>query len=218
MKKQLKLKAIELRKKGYSIKELKEKLGVSKGSISLWVRNIPLSENAQKRLKKRYTQGQLAAQKSILNKTKEKNKIAEDFAKDVFKQANISQQVKIFLCAMIWWCEGNKSIKDSVVFTNSDPELVKSFLYLFRNSFDIDESKIRILMHLHDYHNEKILKNFWSEATNVPISQFNRTHWKKSDHRLKKEGYLGCIKIQYNDVRIARKLHAVAKLFMKRYK
>ena len=37
-----KIKAINLRKKGYSLNEIVEKLGVAKSSVSVWVRNEPL--------------------------------------------------------------------------------------------------------------------------------------------------------------------------------
>ena len=72
MKKDLQIKARNLRKEGYSINELQKILGVSKSSISLWVRSVPLSEKAQVRLNKNYTNGQLASQKVIKGKTQQK--------------------------------------------------------------------------------------------------------------------------------------------------
>lgn len=218
MKTKLKLRALQLREKGYSVKELHTKLGVSKGTISLWVRDVDLSEKAKRRLESLYTQGQLISQRVIKEKTRQKNKIADQFASKTMGNLNLSPEVKILLCAMIWWCEGGKALSNSVTFTNSDPDLIKSFLFLFREAFSPDEKKFRILLHLHDYHNEVELKNFWSKATKVSLGQFNRTHWKKSDHKFKKEGYKGCVKLSYYDVKSARILHAVAKRFMERYK
>ena len=116
---------------------------------------------------------------------------------------------------MIYLCEGNKSLKSLTTFTNSDPNLISTFLYLFRNSFNLNEKKFRVLMHLHKYHNEEIQKNFWSK---IPKDQFNRTYLKPNSGKYKKRDYQGCIKVYYGDVSITRKLQSIAKMFMERYK
>lgn len=218
MKKELRLKSIKLREKGYSIQEMQKIINVSKSSISIWVRDVKLSEKAKLRLEKRYSKGQLASQNSIKEKTKIKNQIADLFGKDVLNKTKISKEVGMFICAMIWWCEGNKGTRNAVAFTNSDPELIEFFLFLFRKSFDLDEDKFRILMHLHNYHDENVQKSFWSKVTKIPKIQFYKSYLKPSNGRYKKENYQGCIKIVYNDVSIARKLQSVAKLLMARYK
>ncbi|MFA4975152.1 MAG: hypothetical protein WC839_01120 [Candidatus Paceibacterota bacterium] len=218
MKKDLQIKATELRKKGYSVKELHKMLGVSKGTISIWIQGIKLSDKAQARLKKNYTNGQLASQKTIKEKTRQKNIQADNFAKEILSKTDCTKADRAILCAMIYFCEGNKSLKSLVTFTNSDPDLIVTFLYLFRNSFDLDEKKFRILMHLHKYHNEKIQKDFWSKITKIPKEQFNRSYLKSNSGKYKKEGYQGCIKLHYSDVSVARKLQSIAKVFMKRYK
>ena len=73
-------------------------------------------------------------------------------------------------------------------------------------------------MHLHKYHNEKVQKDFWSKITKIPKEQFNKSYLKPSNKKYKKEGYQGCIKVYYGDVSVARKLQAIAKIFMERYK
>ena len=218
MKTKLRLKAVALREKGYSINELKGILNVSKSTISLWVRNVELSKVAKEKLESKYTKAQLLSQKAIQEKTKNKNEVANLFARGVLQKSKVTQEIKILICAMIWWCEGNKGTRNAVVFTNSDSDLVKSFLSFFRDSFQLDETKFRVLMHLHSYHNENNQKKFWSKVTNIPQLQFNRSYLKSSNGKYKKENYQGCIKVAYNDVSIARKLQSVAKLLMERYK
>ena len=46
------------------------------------------------------------------------------------------------LCALIYWCEGAK-VKTGIAFTNSDPNLVRTFLHLLKTGFDIDEKNSR---------------------------------------------------------------------------
>lgn len=218
MKKELELKAKKIRLKGYSVKELHKMLGVSKSSISKWIQGIELSKKAKDRLRQNYTNGQLASMKTIKEKTRQKNVMADDFAKDVLNKVNLSKEITLLFCVMIYQCEGSKSINDSVTFTNSDPNLIRNFLFLFRKSFYLDESKFRIVMHLHDYHNEKLQTNYWSDITSIPSSQFLKTYNKPTNGIYKKEGYQGCIQIRYKDVVIGRKMQSVAKMFMERYK
>ncbi len=218
MKKDLQIRAKKFRKQGYSIKELKEILGVSKSTISVWIKNVHLSEKAQSRLRNNYTKGQLASQKTIKEKTEQKNLEADNFAINNLKRIDFSSEINLLLCAVLYQCEGSKSIKDAVTFTNSDPDLIKTFVSLLRNSFNLDEKRFRVLMHLHKYHNEKIQKDFWSKITKIPKKQFNKSYLKPSNEKYKKEGYQGCIQVRYRDVIIGRKLQAVAKMFMERYK
>lgn len=218
MKKDLEIETKKLRAKGYSIKELHKMMGVSKDTISRWVKGIVLSDEAQARINQNYTNGQLASMKTIREKTHKKDLISIDFAKGVVSKADTTKPNQSVLCSMLYFCEGNKSVKSLVSFTNSDPSLIATFLYLFRNSFSLDESKFRVLMHLHPYHDEKTQMSFWSKITGIPKNQFNKTYQKPTKGQYKKEGYQGCIKIRYNDVSVARNLHAIAKMFMERYK
>ncbi len=218
MKKELKLRAIELRREGYSIKELHKLLEISKATASAWVQGIELSPEAEARLRQNYTNGQLASMKTTAEKTRQKNSVADDFAENIIRGLNMSEENVLVLCALIYQCEGNKNVKTSVTFTNSDPNLMATFINLFRRSFSLDESKFRVLMHLHAYHNEKTQKDFWSRVTKVPKEQFNKSYLKPTTGKYKKEGYQGCIQLRYRDVVIGRKMHAVAKMFMERYK
>ena len=218
MKKELELKAKKLRLKGYSVKELHKILGVSKSTISGWIQNVELSDKARARIQQNYTNGQLASQKSIKEKTRQKNIEATNFAIDLFKKVDLSAETILLFCALIYQCEGSKSIKDAITFTNSDPVLIKTFLFLLRKSFLLDEKKLKILMHLHKYHDEKIQKDFWSRITGIPHEQFHRSYFKPNSGKYKKEGYQGCVQISYNSVAIGRKIHEVAKMFMERYK
>ena len=217
MKKELRLKAIELRKIGHSVKELHHEIGVSKSTISRWIQNIVLSQKAQKRLTDRSTKARIKAELTIREKTRQKKIEANNFAAGMINSCCIDDSLKAIVCSMIYFCEGAKSL-DTVCFINSDPGMIALFLSLLRNSFDLDEKKLRVLMQLHDYHDEKLQRKYWSSITRIPENQFNKTYFKISDHRYKKEGYQGCIMVRYHDASIARKINAIAKTFMERYK
>lgn len=96
--------------------------------------------------------------------------------------------------------------------------MIKIFMFLFRLSFNIDESKFRILMHLHEYHNEEKQKEFWSNLTKIPQSQFTKTYWKPHTKKRKRENYPGCIRVGYYSAHVARQLYAWYNSFAKEHR
>lgn len=50
---EIKQKAFSLRSKGYSVKEISDKLNIAKSTSSLWVRYIKLNKKAKQRLRER---------------------------------------------------------------------------------------------------------------------------------------------------------------------
>lgn len=205
MKFYLKDKAISLRKKGFSLKEISEKLKIAKSTASDWLKNVPLNQEAQERLKKKQILGQYKTQ--LINKQK-RIKLLKKYLNESNKQLKriiFTKDIYQLFCALFYWCEGNK--RDSFIrFTNSDPKMIRNFLTLLRKSFLLDEKKFRALLHLHSYHNEKKQKEFWSKITQIPISQFNRSYLKKNTQKRLRKNYPGCIAISYYDAKIVKKL------------
>lgn len=214
-----KAKAIIMRKRGGSVREISKELGVAKSSVSLWVRNVALSDNAKNVIENKYTNGQLKAQRARRAQTSEKLKSATQFAQSVMEKFSENTSTNQVICAMLYWCEGTKSVSDrEFTFTNSDPDLVITFLKLLRSSFRIDEQKFRVCVHLHDYHDTKRQLQFWSKTTNIPLLQFIKPYRKPHTGNQQKIGYQGCAQIRYHDVVVARALQAIAKAYLAKHK
>lgn len=207
-------KAITLRKQGYSLKEISEHLKIAKSTASSWLSSINLSVSAQRKLQKKQILGQY---KTVLLKRKQKNlriKAAEEKAYEIIKSLSFSQEYIKLCCALMWWCEGNKN-SSFLRFTSSDVTLIKNFLSLLRKGFMLDESKFRILVHLHAYHNDDTQKKFWSQVTKIPLNQFHKSFQKMNTGKRTKENYPGCIALTYYDARIAKELEALYNEFTK---
>ncbi|HEY9584809.1 MAG TPA: helix-turn-helix domain-containing protein [Candidatus Paceibacterota bacterium] len=216
MKEQKRIEAIVLRKTGQTINEISKILTVSKSSVSVWVRNIILSELATNKINDKLSLAQQRSRQAIFSKTAVKEADAKKYAEVIINNLKTNKEFDCLLCAMIYWCEGNKSTHDAVSFTNSDPQLLMTFLSLFRSSFNLDEKKFRVCMHLHNYHNDNEQLKFWSKTLRIPARQFTKTFRKKNIGIYKKEGYQGCVRVRYQDVTIARKLLATARAFMEK--
>ncbi len=122
------------------------------------------------------------------------------------------------LCASIlFWCEGSKRHLSSIGFTNSDPQMIKMFLHAIRKAFELDEKKFRIVLHLHDYHEDEKQKEFWSMITDIPLTQFTKSYRKPNTQIRKRDGYQGCVSLKYFDARLAKKLDAVYHAFANKH-
>jgi hypothetical protein len=195
------------------LREISDKLDVSKGSVSAWVRDVELNEKAKARIEKRKSEARDKARQTKKKQRKKKYKVAAQMAKETANRFDLTSESTRIMCALLYWCEGATNRDQRINFTNSDPDLVELFLKLLRNSFDLNEEKFRVIMHLHDYHNEAKQKEFWQEITSVPKKQFNQTHHKAHTKKQTREGYPGCISLRYYDVSVSRELLAIADKF-----
>lgn len=64
-------------------------------------------------------------------------------------------------------------------------------------------------MHIHEYHFEDELKQYWSGITGIPLHQFTKSYLKSHTKRRKRIGYMGTVKIVYHDIEIVRELKAL---------
>ena len=207
--------AIRLRHEGMTLNEIAAQVGVAKSSVSLWVRDLPLSSKARARIVSLQTAGQKAAQKINIERTQVKLLAARDEAKRIIQTLAITPDLALLSCSLLYWCEGEKDKNDTTfTFSNSDSRLIRAFMKLMRRAFVLDERKFRVRMHLHEYHNEASQRKFWSEVTSIPEQQFSKTYWKPHTAKTIKNGYPGCIHIEYYDVAVARKIYAVARAFL----
>jgi hypothetical protein len=100
---------------------------------------------------------------------------------------------------MLYWGEGTKS-GNSVVFSNSDPDMVKLFLKFLRKICGVEEKRLRILIHAYGDQDENQLRLFWSDSTHIPSEQFSKTFIHKGKRGTYKTlSEHGTISLRYSD-------------------
>jgi len=207
-------KALKLRLKGYSLNEVSHLFKISKSTASAWLKNINLDQKAQNRLKRRHILGQYKAMKTAKSKRDlMKNKI-DKISSNSIKNIKLNKELFKLLCSFLFWTEGGKSTDSYVFFTNSDPKMVATFVKLIRNSYKLDERKFRAMVHIHEYHNEKDIKDFWSQVTNIPLTQFSKSYKKNNTGKRIRDNYMGTIRIRYYDYKIALELRSFYNTFV----
>lgn len=207
-------KALRLRSKGYSYSQISQTLNISKDTAFVWTKDIDLSVTAKARLQKRINDSYERSKKAQLLSREQKIAIIHKDEEKVLEEVSFTHSTQRLLCAMLYWCEGSKD-PERVAFTNSDPQVIKTFLTLFRQSFHPIEGKFRVVMHLHDYDDEGTQKLFWSRVTQIEEYQFSKTYRKSHSGKVKRQDYAGCVCIRYYDTVVAQRLLILAKEYMK---
>ena len=121
-------KAIQLRKLGKSYREIRSLLPVSKASLSLWLRDYPLSAGKMRELRdfnvKRieHYQETRRRQRDI--------KLAEIYKTEKARILPLSQNGSFLSAGLfLYWGEGSKStLSNYVAFSNTDPAMIIFFI------------------------------------------------------------------------------------------
>ena len=178
MKLQQKIEAIKLRRQGKSYKEIRQKITVSKGTLSLWLKDVELTEAQKHRLY--YTLKQQNVFRIARKKQRIKKELQIKIVESATEEAKQFIHDPLFLAGlMLYWAEGDKSdASETVKITNSDPNMIKLIMRWFREICKVPEQKFRICLHIHTLHCRKDIEKYWAQITNIPLTQFYKTQIK----------------------------------------
>ena len=200
-----KLKAIKLRRLGFSYPEIQKQITVSRSTLSIWLRDISLTADQKNRL---FNNSTLALYKEAKEKQNRKIQLTQKIHKSALNESAFLLKTPLFSAGlMLYWAEGAKTL-ERVKLTNSDPDMIKFMMRWFREICKVPELKFRIGLHIHELHCRKDVEKYWSKLTNIPLTQFHKSYVKKTSlkHR-KKILYNGTCNICIFDKNLFRKIH-----------
>ncbi len=187
--------ARRLRALGWTMPDIAGELGVSRSSVSLWTRHIPVVRGPRRRAAPRAP--------NVLERRKQAE-IAELLEAGRMRIGELSERDLLVAGTALYAGEGTKS-GHIVGFANSDVRMVMLFCSWLRRFFDIDESRLRVRLYLHEGLDLGAATQFWSSATDVPRQQFRTPYraaadasvrWNKHKH--------GCVYVTYSCSRTHR--------------
>jgi transcriptional regulator with XRE-family HTH domain len=167
------------RTEGLSVRELAIAAGVSKSSVSLWVRDIQLTEQQFAELRER---------NPAYNA--QRNGAAALAARGRARRAAYQQEGRALVreghnrfvqACLLYWAEGANA-RHSLSFSNADAEMVLLWMEFLRTIFRVAENRIRITCYLYSDHlaRQAEVENYWLELTRLGIQEiggFERPAW-----------------------------------------
>jgi len=188
----LRIKARQLRKKGESVKIIAQKLNVSKSSVSHWVRDIILSEKQLERLQRKMLKGaELGRIRGALKQKKQQQDLVKQSKKEgIERLKNLSSKEYFIAGIALYWAEGDKKNR-RVGFCNSDPRLIKFMIKWLISYFGVKTNQLTARVGINQIHQERdiAVKEYWSQITSLPLSQFRKTSFKKTNNQKIYENY-----------------------------
>ena len=195
---QEKKKAIALRKKGFSYNEILKEVPVAKSSLSLWLKDLPLTESEKQVLKKRKNSNLSKGRIRAVVSNKE-HKVARE--RVYFKEATMefkkyAKDPLFHTGIALYWAEGAK--RNSMFhFMNSDVEMIVTMLRWLENYTEYSRKDVGYRLYLHEPFRYENWEKWWQNKLGVHSSQFKKTVIKSSNFKIKKRpNYKGCLRVE----------------------
>jgi transcriptional regulator with XRE-family HTH domain len=189
-----------LRRSGLTYDEIRVRTGVSKGTLSLWLRDLPVPDRCILRRKQQLARiagsGPAAQRLRAQFRREMRISIAEDAMSRLERR-------ELFLAGLaLYWAEGTKdkpwNRNGRVVIINSDPSVLSVFLaWLDLVGVSSDRRSYRLSIHESAQVAEQ--ERWWAVTLQIPLSSFRRASLKRhnplpSRHNVI-EGYHGCLTV-----------------------
>ena len=164
--------ARELRALGWSIGEIEHHLGVSRSSVSVWVRSVPLTAEAQARLLQRARLGPMTSARRSIARSRQ---MRLEYQSEGRLRAHEGDASYAAGC-MLHWAEGDKT-RNSVRIANSDPALLRLFAEFLRQHFAVQNDQMAVHCNLFADHvaRQRQIEDFWLTTLGLPHASLRKT-------------------------------------------
>lgn len=212
---ELRERARELRRAGLTYTEIIQELGddIPQPTVQTWVKDIELTTEQRARIKQKEVDSARKAQPlgALWNRLQKQKRLqdAQDQASPHAKRLSQDRQALQLMAAALYIGEGAKG-DAQFSFANSNPQVIQTWMALLRRNFEIDESKFACFLAISVGMDEVGLKQFWSDLTKIPLTQFTKSSIKKNPGKIRREAYKGVCIVVYHSLAIRRYLDALA--------
>ena len=176
-KRELKARALEMRMQQMSYSQIKAALGVSKGTLSIWLQDYPLSRErinelrgwSERRIEK-------CRETKALKKRTRLEGVYERAAKDI---STLSEREMFIAGLFLYWGEGSKTQNTLTAISNTDPAVLIFFIK-WLEMFGVPREKLKVCIHLYQDMDAEAELNYWSEVLDLPRTAFRKPYIKSS--------------------------------------
>lgn len=110
---------------------------------------------------------------------------------------------------ILYAAEGSKR-DGEVILANTDPRMIRFFCVWLRRFFDVDESRLRVRLYLHEGLDIGEANLFWEELTGIPVASFQKPYRAQADQSIRSSKHpLGCPSVRYGCSRTHRAIMAM---------
>jgi hypothetical protein len=182
-----------LRLEGQTYRQIQATLGVSKSTLSMWLRDLPHPE--PNRAAHAAHMNRVRSARTSAHRTREK---AEAFA----EVGSISDRELLLLGVALYWAEGTKDKsycrREHVKFVNSDPGMIRLYLK-WLDLVGIDHVRRRYRVSIHESADVAAAEAYWRSVVGRPGVEFGRATLKRHNPKTVRkqvgDDYHGCLTV-----------------------
>lgn len=199
----LKEQAIKLRKTGLSYREIMEQIPVAKSTLSEWLHSVGLAKHQIQRLTEKKLEAVRKGAKAKRDQRIARTEAIMSTAKNEI--GAISRRELWLIGTMLYWAEGSKEKEHSpgsrVSFTNTDPNMIRLFLYWLKEICGKNLEDITFDVYIHALHGHRTVEiiDFWAKIIGCDAEHFQHIYYKKGNPKTIRKNvgrsYHGVLKI-----------------------
>jgi len=197
--------ARDLRAQNLTLQDIAIELGVSKSSVSLWVRDVPFAPSKRRTGPRRRPHPLHEAELA---------QIAALNVEGIERIGTLTDAAFLAAGTALYAGEGTK--RDGAVgFANNDPAMVRFFCAWLRRFLEIDEARLRARVDLHQGLDLRAATVHWSELTGIPLDQFRKPYRAVPDPTIRKNKHeFGCAYVDYSCSRTHRQVMGLVRALL----
>lgn len=189
--------ATALRKRGYSYREILERVPIAKSTLSLWIQDLPLTRSEKQVLKDRkdtnISRGRIKAAATLRQRRLERERVVWKEAAVEFEQFHTDPFFQLGVA--LYWAEGSKR-SSGFAFTNSDQDMIALMVTWIERFLGLKRSFLKARLYIHKPYAHEDCELSWQKRIGISAGNFQRTIYKPTGLLIKKRpGYKGCLRI-----------------------
>ncbi len=210
--------ALALRIQGLSYSQIKETLKVSKSTLSLWLRDHPLSRERINELRA-HSEKRIERFRETMRRKRE-DRLAKVYGVQKKLLLPLTDKELLVSGLFLYLGERSKTSRVETALANTNPLVIKFFIRWLKENFNVPEDKIKIRLHLY---NDMSIKNEidnWIKITELPEQNFLTPYIKNSSsERINYRGTFGhgTCNVLLRDVQLTEKILMSIKVLLDKY-
>lgn len=207
------------RASGKTYTEIRKQFGIPKSTLSVWFGKKYAGIFTREKQLEHLTKVRTLAVAAIKRRIEHERQTIQDKVSDEIKSFPLNNTgLQKSILAALYWAEGSKG-GHGLKFANTDPDLHTLFITLLRKCYRPDESRFRVYIYVHHYHNIQECEKFWADLLGIPRPQFWKTYIKKrSVTKRYRRNFMGICFLYHQDSKLRKEIMELAHQLYTSYK
>ena len=210
-----KTRAIQMRKKGASVRDIEKRLTIARSTLSFWFKDVRLSRYHLRQLKRRADKSLIRARKEAVKwhhaQKIERLREAYSGANQTLSRVDYADNLTLeLMLAMLYLAEGSKKNSQTLM-GNSDPLILNFFVRSIHRLYAVPITAFKCNLHLRADQNPRKMQLFWARSLGIPSKNFGKPLIdKRTMGSATYPHYKGVCAVSCSRVAIQRKLMYIA--------